>query len=84
MKNIRVGFLGTGWIAGTHAQALAKLPDVQLVALCNHHIERAKTLNEKFNGKYNEAYIDYQKRMLCSLFKHSKNSGDAIAKMMDY
>ena len=31
-KKIRIGFIGTGWIADAHIQSLKKQPDVEIVA----------------------------------------------------
>lgn len=31
-KKLRVGIIGTGWIAGAHIQQLKKMPDVEIVA----------------------------------------------------
>ena len=50
MQTIRVGFLGTGWIASTYAKALVQLPQVKVTALCNHHIEKAKAFNTSHLG----------------------------------
>jgi predicted dehydrogenase len=43
-----VGFLGTGYIADWHAQAIAKVRDVELVAVCDHILPRAQALARKF------------------------------------
>ena len=34
-KKVRVGFIGCGWIAGSHITALLKQPDVEIVAGCD-------------------------------------------------
>ena len=34
-KKLRVGFIGTGWIAGSHACSFKKQPDVEIVAGCD-------------------------------------------------
>lgn len=44
----RVGFLGTGYIADWHAQAIAKVRDVELVAVCDHILPKAQALARKF------------------------------------
>lgn len=59
MNKLRIGFFGTGWIAGIHAQSLAKLNDVEIVALCNHHIQKAKDFNDKFAGGKASCYDDF-------------------------
>ncbi len=34
-KKLKIGIIGTGWIAGAHMQAYAKMPDVEVVALAD-------------------------------------------------
>jgi len=63
MKNIRVGFLGTGGINGTHAKALLKLPDVQIAALYNHNVEKARAFNQSHAGGQAECFDDWEKML---------------------
>jgi predicted dehydrogenase/nucleoside-diphosphate-sugar epimerase len=44
----RVAFVGTGYIAHWHAKALACLPELQLVAVCDVLAPRAKAFAEKY------------------------------------
>lgn len=44
----RVGLLGTGYIAEWHAKALATVPGVELVAVCDKVVSRAQSFAEKF------------------------------------
>lgn len=46
--NRRVGFLGTGYIADWHAQAIAKVDGVDLVAVCDHILPKAQALAKKY------------------------------------
>jgi len=62
MKEIRVGILGTGGIADKHANSLKKLPGVRLVALCNHHVEKAQQFNER-HGKTAQCFSDFGKML---------------------
>ena len=39
---IRIGFVGIGWIAGTHMDALSQLEDAQPVAFCDLDSGRAE------------------------------------------
>jgi len=41
---VRVGLIGCGRIGGRHAAALAEMPDVELVAVCDRVKERAESL----------------------------------------
>ncbi|MBR7132167.1 MAG: Gfo/Idh/MocA family oxidoreductase [Clostridia bacterium] len=34
-KKVKIGIIGTGWIAGSHAEALNEMPDVEVVALAD-------------------------------------------------
>jgi predicted dehydrogenase/nucleoside-diphosphate-sugar epimerase len=45
-RSIRVGFLGTGYIADWHAKALRTVPGCSLVAICDRHAGRARAFGE--------------------------------------
>ena len=42
MSRIRVGVIGAGRIGGAHARVLSKLPDVELVGVCDTNLWRAQ------------------------------------------
>ena len=42
VQPLRVGFLGTGYIADWHAKALSTIPGVSLVAVCDKDLSRAQ------------------------------------------
>lgn len=44
-SSLKIGFLGTGWIASTYAKALTSMPGVTITALCNRHLDKAKGFN---------------------------------------
>lgn len=46
-KKVRVGFIGCGWIAGSHIKAFLKQPDVEIVAGCDLIDGKAKAFFEK-------------------------------------
>ncbi len=48
MKKVGYGIIGTGMIAAFHAQALAQIPEAQLVAVCDAIPDRAKSFAEKY------------------------------------
>jgi myo-inositol 2-dehydrogenase/D-chiro-inositol 1-dehydrogenase len=54
---IRIGFVGIGWIAGTHMDALSQLEDAQPVAFCDIDTERAERAAARFGGR---AYTDWR------------------------
>jgi len=47
-KALKVGLIGAGGIAGTHIGYLKKIPDVEVVALCDVREEAARKTAEKF------------------------------------
>ena len=47
-KKVKIGIIGTGWIAGAHAQALLEMPDVEVVALADIVEGKAKEFAQKF------------------------------------
>ena len=48
-KKLRIGFIGCGWIAGSHIKSLLKQPDVEIVAGCDLIPGKAAKFFEK-NG----------------------------------
>ncbi len=56
-KKVRVGIIGTGWIAGAHISALLKQPDVEIVAAADIVAGKAKAFLEKYGIK--DAKCDY-------------------------
>lgn len=57
-NRLRVGIIGNGGIGTVHARAYSKLPDVQIVALCDLIIERAQKLGEAHGVA--RLYTDYE------------------------
>jgi predicted dehydrogenase len=53
---VRVGFIGTGGIAGAHRRALAQIPNARMVAFCDTDEARAKAAAEEHGG---QPYTDY-------------------------
>lgn len=47
-KKVRVGIIGTGWIAGAHMNAYLAQPDVEIVAGCDLVPGKAKAFFEKY------------------------------------
>ncbi len=62
---LRVGFLGTGWIASVYADGLAGIPGVKITALCNRHLDKAQKFNADHCGAAATCYDDFD-RMLAS------------------
>lgn len=54
---VKVGFIGTGGIAGAHLSTLKSFEDVELVAMCDVVEERAKSRANEFGGK---AFTDFR------------------------
>ncbi|HQY87502.1 MAG TPA: Gfo/Idh/MocA family oxidoreductase [Tepidisphaeraceae bacterium] len=60
-KKFRIAFIGCGGIAQTHAAALAKMPDVEIVAGVDILQERLTNWNEKWG--VNALYTDWKKML---------------------
>ncbi len=58
--SVRVGFIGTGGIAGAHRRSLSKIANAEMVAFCDTDENRAKAAVDEHGGT---AYTDYH-RML--------------------
>ncbi|NUP99915.1 MAG: Gfo/Idh/MocA family oxidoreductase [Armatimonadetes bacterium] len=54
---VRIGFIGTGGIAGAHRKSLVQIPNAQMVAFCDADEQRANAAAEEHGGK---AYTSYQ------------------------
>ncbi len=52
---VRIGFIGSGGIAGAHFNSLETIKDAQLVAFADMNTERAEAAARRFDGK---AYAD--------------------------
>ncbi|CAN5468198.1 N/A [soil metagenome] len=59
MKDLRIGFIGTGWVAEVHAKSLAKIPGITIAALYNHNITKAIAFSEKHAGGKAECFEDW-------------------------
>lgn len=47
-KKVKIGIIGTGWIAESHADSLKKMPDVEVVALADIVPGKAKKFGEEW------------------------------------
>jgi predicted dehydrogenase len=57
MEKVRVGVIGLGWVAQViHLPILVKLPDVEVIAVCERDRSKAKLVAEKFGIK--RSYTD--------------------------
>ena len=57
MNKIRVGFIGTGGMAGAHMGNLAQFDDVEFAAMCDISEDRATGRAQEYGGT---AYTDYK------------------------
>lgn len=60
MATLKTALVGCGKVGRTHARALARLPESELVGLCDHSRERA----EQFTGEFGGAAFDDVAAML--------------------
>lgn len=57
MTEIRIGIVGAGWIAASHASALDQIPSVRLLAVCDRDRGRASALAEPRGAR---VYADWE------------------------
>ncbi|GAA2091629.1 Gfo/Idh/MocA family oxidoreductase [Microlunatus panaciterrae] len=58
MTKLRVGVIGTGSIAGCHLDAYLDNPDVDLVAVCDMNLERAKNVADRYHAQRAYGEVD--------------------------
>ncbi|GLX67740.1 Gfo/Idh/MocA family protein [Paenibacillus glycanilyticus] len=63
MSNIRIGFIGTGGIAGWHAKQLLELPEVQITALSDTSESNRIAFAEKFGLQEARQFADYEEML---------------------
>lgn len=56
MQTIRIGVIGTGWVAGAHVAALTKIPGVEVVAVSSKSLDRAQERIAAWGLKNAQAY----------------------------
>jgi len=62
-KRYRVGLLGCGGIAHTHARSILKTGRMELVAFCDMAEHRAKEFNERYAQGSGQVFTNYQKNV---------------------
>jgi len=58
MQTVRAAIIGTGFMGEAHAEALRRVPGVEIVAVASHRLERAEALAAKYGGA--RAYADWR------------------------
>ncbi len=59
-KKVRVGIIGTGWIAEAHVDEYKKMPDVEIIALADIVPGKAEEFAEKFGVKGANCYTSHK------------------------
>ncbi|MFN0087215.1 MAG: Gfo/Idh/MocA family protein [Blastocatellia bacterium] len=62
MKDINVGIVGVGWVAGAHISAFNKIPGAKVTAVCSRRALDEKELERQY-GTPLKAYRDYDKML---------------------
>lgn len=62
MNNVRFCVIGCGRVAGNHLQAIAEIPDAELVAVCDLVPERAQAYSERFGVPWYSSYHEMLRR----------------------
>ena len=57
---LKIGFVGSGWIASWHLEHLSKIEGTKMVSLCDVDKERVETAAKKWKAK---PYTDYEKML---------------------
>jgi len=57
---LRIGFVGTGWIANWHLEHLSKIKETKTVSLCDVNKERVEAASKKWKAK---PYTDHKKML---------------------
>lgn len=65
-KKLKVGIIGTGWIAEAHVKAYQKCPDVEIVALADLIPGKAEAFCERYNVGENIAFFPSHKELIDS------------------
>ena len=65
-KKLKVGIIGTGWIAEAHVKAYQKCPDVEIVALADLIPGKAEAFCERYNVGENIAFFSSHKELIDS------------------
>jgi predicted dehydrogenase len=61
MDALRTGIIGCGRFAPRHAEHLAALEEVQLVAFCNRTPEKAIAFNQQYADSQGQVYTEYER-----------------------
>ena len=65
---IKVGIIGCGGIAfGKHLPSLKKLPQVEMVALCDLELERAEKAKKEYGTEDAQIFTDYKELLALDL-----------------
>ncbi|NJL32394.1 MAG: Gfo/Idh/MocA family oxidoreductase, partial [Phycisphaerales bacterium] len=62
-KKLRLAFIGTGGIAGTHINSLVKMPEVEIVGLCDLIPDRMHRYMEQTKTTKDQCFTDYKKML---------------------
>ena len=65
-KKVRVGIIGTGWIAEAHVNAYKKCPDVEIVALADLIPGKAEAFCERYSVGKNISFFPSHKELIDS------------------
>ena len=65
-KKLRVGIIGTGWIAEAHVKAYQKCPDVEIVALADLIPGKSEAFCERYNVGENVKFFPSHKELIDS------------------
>lgn len=59
MTRLRTGLIGCGGFAHKHSNILAARPEIELVAFCDHTLQKAAAFSQQYTGGAAQAYTDH-------------------------
>ena len=62
-KKLRLAFIGTGGISGTHIRALSRIPEIEIVAGCDIKPERQEWFKQQMGCEKAKVYTDYNEML---------------------
>lgn len=87
-RQLGVGVIGLGWVAGEHIKAYQQNPQCEIVALASHSRERAEAVRQSYSLAKAQVYTDYQQLLhdprvdivsICSMNHEHVEQGVAAA-----
>ena len=70
-RKLKIGIIGTGWIAGSHIVEYMKMPDVEIVAGADLVPGKAEEFFKKYGVEGARCYPDHKSMLDAEAFAHT-------------